>query len=211
MVPLSIHGLFFEYLELGKRLNPHECIPCYHIAITCKSTGKVIIIMLSFYVVFFSFYLLVIQYGFVTIFVAAFPLAPLCAWLNNIIEIRLDAHKFVQVFRRPVAERAQDIGAWFYLLRFVTNLCVITNAFLIAFTSQFIDREVYNYVYDDDTRDAFCDGSDDCNHGFVTWATSPFDMTALLDTVTGNETNFPVYSATRLPQYNNESNEVVSL
>ena len=53
---------------------------------------------------------LVIQFGFITIFVAAFPLAPLFAWLNNIIEIRLDAFKFVSVLRRPVAERAQDIG-----------------------------------------------------------------------------------------------------
>ena len=52
----------------------------------------------------------VIQFGFITIFVAAFPLAPLFAWLNNIVEIRLDAFKFVTVLRRPVAERAQDIG-----------------------------------------------------------------------------------------------------
>ena len=51
-----------------------------------------------------------IQYGFVTIFVAAFPLAPFFALLNNWVEIRLDAHKFITVFRRPVAERAQDIG-----------------------------------------------------------------------------------------------------
>ena len=51
-----------------------------------------------------------IQYGFVSIFVAAFPLAPLFAVLNNWIEIRLDAYKFVTLFRRPVAERAQDIG-----------------------------------------------------------------------------------------------------
>ena len=53
---------------------------------------------------------LVIQYGFATIFVAAFPLAPFFAWVNNVIEIRLDASKFIQVFRRPVAQRAQDIG-----------------------------------------------------------------------------------------------------
>ena len=53
---------------------------------------------------------LVIQFGFITIFVAAFPLAPLFAWLNNVIEIRLDAFKFVSVLQRPVAERAQDIG-----------------------------------------------------------------------------------------------------
>ena len=54
--------------------------------------------------------LAVIQYGFVTIFVAAFPLAPLCALINNILEIRLDAFKFTARWKRPVAARAQDIG-----------------------------------------------------------------------------------------------------
>ena len=45
-----------------------------------------------------------------TVFVAAFPLAPLFALLNNWVEIRLDAHKYVSVLRRPLSERAQDIG-----------------------------------------------------------------------------------------------------
>lgn len=53
---------------------------------------------------------IVIQFGFVTLFVASFPLAPLFALLNNIIEIRLDAKKFVTELRRPVAIRAKDIG-----------------------------------------------------------------------------------------------------
>ena len=51
-----------------------------------------------------------IQYGFVTIFVAAFPLAPMFALMNNVIEIRLDAYKYVTQFRRPVAVKTQDIG-----------------------------------------------------------------------------------------------------
>jgi hypothetical protein len=38
---------------------------------------------------------LVLQFGFITIFVAAFPIAPLFALLNNWIEIRLDARKLV--------------------------------------------------------------------------------------------------------------------
>ena len=62
------------------------------------------------YLVFFS--LLVIQFGFVSLFVASFPLAPLFALLNNVIEIRLDAKKFVTELRRPVAVRAKDIGQY---------------------------------------------------------------------------------------------------
>ncbi len=62
--------------------------------------------------VFVSFSYLVIQFGMVTLFVASFPLAPLFALLNNIIEIRLDAKKFVTELRRPIASRAKDIGLY---------------------------------------------------------------------------------------------------
>ena len=41
---------------------------------------------------------------------AAFPLAPLFALINNVIEIRLDAYKLVTQWKRPVAARAQNIG-----------------------------------------------------------------------------------------------------
>jgi len=63
-----------------------------------------------------AFSFAVIQFGFVTLFVASFPLAPLFALLNNIIEIRLDAKKFVTELRRPVAVRAKDIGKCSLLL-----------------------------------------------------------------------------------------------
>lgn len=55
-------------------------------------------------------YHLVVQFGMVTLFVASFPLAPLFALLNNVIEIRLDAKKFVTEYRRPIAAKAKDIG-----------------------------------------------------------------------------------------------------
>ena len=41
-----------------------------------------------------------LQFGFVTMFVTAFPLAPLFALINNIIEIRLDAIKMLTMERR---------------------------------------------------------------------------------------------------------------
>ena len=59
---------------------------------------------------FFEYLELVIHYGFITIFVAALPLAPLFALINNCAEIRIEAHKFVVSRQRPVAERAGDIG-----------------------------------------------------------------------------------------------------
>ncbi|XP_007443076.1 anoctamin-7-like [Python bivittatus] len=89
---------------------------------------------------------MVLQFGFITIFVAACPLAPLFALLNNWVEIRLDAQKFVCEYRRPVTERAQGIGIWFHILEVITHFAVISNAFLIAFTSDFLPRLYYQYT-----------------------------------------------------------------
>ena len=73
------------------------------------------------------------QFGFITIFVAAFPLAPLFALLNNIFEIRLDAQKLVCQTRRPVAQQAKDIGIWFSILQFLAHLAVISNVRFVLF------------------------------------------------------------------------------
>uniref|UniRef100_A0A3Q1FVN9 Anoctamin n=1 Tax=Acanthochromis polyacanthus TaxID=80966 RepID=A0A3Q1FVN9_9TELE len=90
---------------------------------------------------------MVIQYGFVTLFVASFPLAPAFALLNNVIEIRLDASKFVTEIRRPDAVRCKDIGIWYNILCGISKFSVITNAFVISFTSEFVPRMVYQYMY----------------------------------------------------------------
>ena len=42
---------------------------------------------------------LAIQYGYVTLFVAAFPLAPLFAFFSNIVEIRTDGWKLLHAYR----------------------------------------------------------------------------------------------------------------
>ncbi|EFO24882.2 hypothetical protein LOAG_03599 [Loa loa] len=90
---------------------------------------------------------MVIQFGFVTLFVSAFPLAPLFALVNNIFEIRVDAYKYVVATRRPVPERARDIGIWLPILSMISRAAVLVNACIIAFTSDFIPRFVYRFVY----------------------------------------------------------------
>ncbi|XP_062868559.1 anoctamin-1a [Trichomycterus rosablanca] len=109
---------------------------------------------------------MIIQFGMVTLFVASFPLAPIFALLNNVIEIRLDAKKFVTEFRRPIAAKAKDIGIWYNLLRGLSKFAVIVNAFVIAFTSDFIPRLVYKYVY----------SADGTLHGFVNHTLSLFNV-----------------------------------
>jgi len=76
--------------------------------------------------------LTVIQFGFVTLFVASFPLAPVLALLNNLFEIRVDAWKITTQCRRNVPEKAQDIGAWQPILQGVAILAVATNVSLFS-------------------------------------------------------------------------------
>uniref|UniRef100_A0A8C2XDJ7 Anoctamin n=1 Tax=Cyclopterus lumpus TaxID=8103 RepID=A0A8C2XDJ7_CYCLU len=98
---------------------------------------------------FYEYLEMVVQFGFITLFVASFPLAPLLALFNNILEIRVDAWKFTTQFRRPVASKARNIGAWQEILNAVAILSVVTNAFIIAFTSDMIPRMVFLYAYNE--------------------------------------------------------------
>uniref|UniRef100_A0A8B9IMU6 Anoctamin n=1 Tax=Anser cygnoides TaxID=8845 RepID=A0A8B9IMU6_ANSCY len=112
---------------------------------------------------------MIIQFGFVTLFVASFPLAPLFALLNNIIEVRLDAKKFVTELRRPDTVRAKDIGIWYNILSGIGKLSVIINAFVIAVTSDFIPRLMYQYAY----------SQNGTMHGFVNHTLSYFNVSHL--------------------------------
>lgn len=96
---------------------------------------------------FWEYLEIVLQYGFITMFVAAFPLGPLFALINVVIEIRVDAINFLCHFRRPDAARVEDIGAWYNVLETITKVSVLVNAFVLAFTSEFIPKLTYKMVY----------------------------------------------------------------
>uniref|UniRef100_A0A8B9YF66 Anoctamin n=1 Tax=Bos mutus grunniens TaxID=30521 RepID=A0A8B9YF66_BOSMU len=96
---------------------------------------------------FYEYLEMIIQFGFVTLFVASFPLAPLLALVNNILEIRVDAWKLTTQYRRMVPEKAQDIGAWQPIMQGIAILAVVTNAMIIAFTSDMIPRLVYYWSF----------------------------------------------------------------
>lgn len=53
-----------------------------------------------------------IQFGYVVLFSSAFPLAAMCALINNIIEIRSDALKLCTGLQRPFSQRVENIGQW---------------------------------------------------------------------------------------------------
>ncbi|CAI9716845.1 Hypothetical predicted protein [Octopus vulgaris] len=73
-----------------------------------------------------------IQFGYVTLFSSAFPLAALCALLNNVIEIRSDAFKLCMTCRRPFGQQVENIGTWADALMLMGILAVIVNCALIG-------------------------------------------------------------------------------
>uniref|UniRef100_UPI00398F35D7 anoctamin-9-like isoform X2 n=1 Tax=Pristiophorus japonicus TaxID=55135 RepID=UPI00398F35D7 len=99
------------------------------------------------YSLFNEFLEIAIQYGFTTIFVAAFPLAPLLALVINLFEIRLDAKKMVWLLKRPIPRKAKDIGIWLQILEVIGVLAIMGNGLVISFTSDFIPQQVYLYRY----------------------------------------------------------------
>ncbi|XP_070190756.1 anoctamin-4-like isoform X3 [Littorina saxatilis] len=117
---------------------------------------------------FYEYLEMVLQFGFLTIFCAAFPLAPLFALLNNIVEIRVDATKLLTQLRRPVADRAATIGIWYSVLYAISRFAIITNAFIIALTSDFIPRLVYELKYSENEEDPLA--------GYVNFSLSTFNI-----------------------------------
>lgn len=125
----------------------------------------------------------VLQYGFVTMFVSAFPLAPLFALINAVLEIRVDAINFVSYHRRPQTMRVEDIGAWYGVLEAVTKVAVIMNAFVLAFTSEFIPKLLYRYKYAPD-RDSPGGGT---LKGYLNNSLSSIDLKTLYTWEPGTE------------------------
>ncbi|KAG0351794.1 hypothetical protein BGZ54_003099, partial [Gamsiella multidivaricata] len=85
----------------------------------------------------------VIQFGFCTMFVTSFPIAPAFALINNWFDIRMEAFRLLTQYRRPIALRAHDIGMWEKIVEFVSFVSVITNAAIISFSSLWIKQNVF--------------------------------------------------------------------
>ncbi|XP_060072109.1 anoctamin-8-like isoform X2 [Ylistrum balloti] len=77
-----------------------------------------------------------IQFGYVTLFSSAFPLAALCALMNNIMEIRSDAFKLCMNHQRPFGQQVENIGTWQDALELMGFIAVIVNCALIGISGQ---------------------------------------------------------------------------
>jgi hypothetical protein len=115
---------------------------------------------------------LAIQYGYVTLFVSAFPLAPFLSLFSNIVEIRTDGWKLLHAYRRAVPLGAEDIGTWFAIFQVSSNIsappiylilkfgliffsimqsisfaAIVTNAGIICFTMDLFDTDAQTKVW----------------------------------------------------------------
>jgi hypothetical protein len=76
----------------------------------------------------------VLQFGYVTLFSVALPLAPLVALINNSVQTRVDAFKLCRTRRRPIARKTHGIGVWDNVLDVMTSISIVTNCALVGFT-----------------------------------------------------------------------------
>lgn len=83
---------------------------------------------------------LVIQYGYVTMFVMAYPLVPFMALISAIVEIRIDGYKLLHSLRRPIPYTAPGLGVWVEVLNFFSLLSVLNNVTLCIWLTEWPSR-----------------------------------------------------------------------
>ena len=84
-----------------------------------------------------------LQYGFVALFGASFPMITVLALIEVCLEIRVDALKLCKFVRRPEPIKTEDIGIWKKIILFISVFGVFTNSGIIIITSGLLD----NYVW----------------------------------------------------------------
>ncbi|KAJ4482556.1 calcium-activated chloride channel-domain-containing protein [Lentinula aciculospora] len=75
---------------------------------------------------------MVIQFGYIVLWSTIFPLTPLFALLNNVLEMRKDAFRIANHERRPIPERTESIGPWLDVLGFLGWGSAVVNVVLVG-------------------------------------------------------------------------------
>ncbi len=74
---------------------------------------------------------MVVQFLFSTMFAVAFPLAPLLAFVNNVVEYRIDSKKLL-TSRRPAPYVSSSIGSWQLCLNLTVFAATLSNCLLLV-------------------------------------------------------------------------------
>jgi len=93
---------------------------------------------------------ILIQFGYVTLFASAYPLAAFIAIGANLIEIRADFWKLNHLFRRVTPVRANNIGMWKMVLKCFAWFSAVSNLIIFAFTSSQLREWLPDYYVTDE-------------------------------------------------------------
>ncbi len=70
---------------------------------------------------------ILVSFGYATLFVISFPLAPLAAFIGCIVEARIDGYKLCKLTRRPFPRQADDVGTWQLAMEVMGWSVLVTN------------------------------------------------------------------------------------
>lgn len=82
---------------------------------------------------------MIMTFGYITLFSAAFPLGTTITSLFVYLETKSDMFKFERTARRPFSRKAHDIGTWEVSLDILTIMSVFTNIALCCYATDQID------------------------------------------------------------------------
>jgi ammonia channel protein AmtB len=86
-----------------------------------------------------------IQFGFISLFVTAFPVAPILAMVLNFIEDRVDGWKLINNMKRPWPRPSEDIGSWYDIFNLVSLIGIFFNAGIVSYTMDLFDTKTAEY------------------------------------------------------------------
>jgi len=78
---------------------------------------------------------LVLNYGFIVMFAAAWPICPIVVLVYNIMQTIIDQNKLMRQFQRPMYEWAASIGVWRDILLILSFCGVLVNTLLLVVTT----------------------------------------------------------------------------
>lgn len=82
---------------------------------------------------------IILNYGYVILFSAAFPLLPLLALIHNYIEIKIDAWRLCNQCQRPIPIASNSVGIWIDIFMFLSILGAFSNTGILVFTTDIFD------------------------------------------------------------------------
>jgi len=62
---------------------------------------------------------IVIQFGYMVLFITALPMAAVFVLLFNVITLLCDVYSLLYVYQRPLPRSADSIGLWYILLNVI--------------------------------------------------------------------------------------------